>query len=278
VIPILLLLLGLIAFPLLFNFWMSLHEVGVYGIKGFVGLANFAENLRSPRFWHAFKINIIWTVFTVGLQLVVGTVVALILNERFVGRGISRSLVLIPYLTPPPIVALMWRWMLHPSHGIIIHTLVSLKILPHSISLLGSFSFALPTMIFIAVWEYFPFVAITVLARLQTIPPELPEAAKVDGASPWQTFWHVTLPQLKSVYFILILLRGIWMFNKFDLPYLLTGGGPVQATETLPILAYLNSFIGMEFGLGLAVNTLIFMILGFSAIVYFKVYKVEEEL
>lgn len=279
ILPTLFLLLLVIGFPLAYNLSLSFHEKGLLEREAtFIGLGNFRKLIHSTEFWHALVIDIIWTVSTVGLQVILGTCAALTLHCSFKGRGFSRSIILIPYLTPPVIVALMWQWLLNDNYGLVNYLLKSTGIIQNPPIWLGSMALALPTIIFIAVWEYFPFVTISILARLQTIPPELPEAATVDGATAWQVFRYVTLPQLRSVYFIIILLRGLWMFNKFDLVWLLTGGGPVRATETLPILSYITTFNSFKVGLGAAVNAIIFLILGITAIIYFKVYKVEEKM
>jgi len=277
--PIVLLLLVFVAYPVFHNFWVSFHEMGLFGQEAkFVGLRNFIELSSDSRFLHALTIDVIWTIATVGLQLIVGTVAALVLHRHFFGRGLARSLVLIPYLTPPVIVAVMWRWMLHGSLGIVKHVLRSLNIISVPIAFLGTPTLALVSLILIGVWQWSPFVTISVLARLQTIPPELPEAARIDGANPWQALLHVTLPQLRSVFFVIILLRGVWMFNKFDLPWALTGGGPARSTEILPVLAYLKTFSQGQVGMGTAINVICFVLLGLLALVYFYVYDVEEEM
>ena len=278
ILPVVLFLLFL-AYPILENFRLSFTDKGLLSLTySYIGIENFKELVLDSDFWQSFLITFIWMVATVSLQLVLGTAVALVLHRRFFGRGFVRSITLVPYLTPPVIVALLWSWLLNEPYGLINHLLIWIGIINEPIIWLGSFTLTFPVLIFVGVWEYFPFVTITVLARLQTIPPELPEAATVDGATAWQVFRYVTLPQLKSVYFIIIVLRGVWMFNKFDLPYLLTGGGPGRSTLTLPILAYRATFVRFDMGMGAAINIFIFITLAIGALIYFRIYKLEEQI
>jgi multiple sugar transport system permease protein len=278
ILPVIVVLGFVIAWPVGYNFWLSLNEKDALSpISTFVGLANFAELMAEPEFWQALAVGIVWTVSTVSLQLLVGVGIALVLNQDFWGRGTVRALVFVPYVIPPVVVALVWKWMLNDINGVINYLLLSSGILKSPFSWLGSMDKAIWVVVFIGFWEYFPFVVISVLARLQTIPPELYDAAKVDGASVWRQFRHVTLPQLRIVLFVVIILRAIWMFNKFDLLWLLTGGGPGTSTQTLPLYAYRMTFSIFRVGSGAAVLVMMFVFLSIMAFIYFSVYRLEEE-
>lgn len=278
VLPIVVLMVGFIGYPLIYNFWLAFTNKGLLSRSvDFIGLKNFFALASEPEFWLSLKNEVIWAVGTVSLQLLLGIGTALLLNMEFRGRSFARALILVPYVVSPVVVALIWKWMLNDVNGIINYSLISMGIIDSPITWLGDQSLAMPTIIFIGVWEWFPFVTICVLSRLQTIPQELYEAARVDGSTRWQSFIHITLPQLSSVLFITILLRAIWMFNKFDIIWLLTGGGPVGATQTLPILSYLQVFNSFKVGLGAATNTFLFFFLTGVALFYFKIYKVSEE-
>lgn len=278
VLPIVVLMAGFIAYPFAYNFWLAFNSKHLLSPSmNFIGLRNFSVLVGKSEFWLSLKNQIIWASATVSLQLVLGIGTALLLNMEFRGRSLARALILIPYVTSPVVVALIWKWMLNDVNGIINYFLMATGIVRSPIVWLGLERWAMPTIIFIAAWEWFPFVTICVLSRLQTIPQEIYEAARVDGSSSWQSFLHITLPQLSSVLFIIILLRGIWMFNKFDIIWLLTGGGPVRATQTLPLLSYFQIFSSFKLGLGAATNTFMFLFMTGVAIIYFKFYKVSEE-
>lgn len=239
----------------------------------FIGLGNFVTLAQQPRFWNAAWNNIVYTVACVLFQTVIGIGVALVLHNNFRGRNLVRGATVVPYIIPSVVVALTWRWMLQPQLGIVnaIFRAVGLPSIEWF-----SVGWAMPTVILVSVWAWMPFVALVFLAALQTVPDELYESAMIDGASAWQRFISITLPVLKPVVAIIILLRGIWMFNKFDQIWLLTGGGPLQMTENLPILAYVKTFQLNQVGEGTAVATLSLVIMLAGALVYFKMFRLEE--
>jgi len=246
----------------------------------FVGLNNYLEILRDSDFFSSLLNSIIFAGSTVVLQIVLGVVVALVLNQSFKGAAIGRGLVLFPYLIPTIVAALVWRWMFNDLYGIFTYGALSLGIIDKPISLLASTRYAMLLVILIDTWKMFPFVVICVLGRLQTISPTLYEAAEIDGAGVLAKFWHITLTQLKSVILMIIILRTIWNFNNFDLIYLLTGGGPLAKTQTLPIFAYSKVFDEKQIGLGGVVAILMILILIGLVTLYTKLFRfrIEEEI
>lgn len=276
IIPALILLGILIIYPLINAIYLSFHSKLIYEAKGeFVGFLNYIKTLQSSSFWHSLKISFIWTTTTVTIQIIIGVIASLFLNEEFKGRTLARALVILPFFIPTIAASLTMRWLFNASYGIINGLLLSFHIIDTPISWLGGPRLALITIIGIGIWRFFPFVVINVLARLQTIPPQLYEAARVDGANIFQQFFYITLPQLKEVILIVFLLRWIFMFKKFDIVYLLTGGGPGAATEVLPILAYRRAFEAMQLGKGATLSMLIFMITFIFIMLYMNVTKVE---
>lgn len=234
----------------------------------FVGLQNYIEIFKTPRFWRDLWITVIYAGSSVLLQVIFGIIIALILNQRFFGREFLRGVTVVPYIIPSIVVAIGWQWMLDPTWGIIN------KFLSH-IGLekvqFFSLNLAIWTASLISVWTWTPFVALVFLAGLQTVPEELYESATLDGANKWQQFWKITLPVLKPVITTIVLLRGIWMFNKFDLLWILTGGGPLGRTETLPILAYLYTFNLYEIGKGATVAVVSLLIMAAAMTIYLKI-------
>jgi len=246
-------------------------------IWSFVGLENYEYLLKSKAFWRALWNGCIYAGGTVSIQLVFGLIVALLLNRSFVGRNLARGFVLFPYMLPSVVAVITWRWMLNDVSGVINYLLVDvLHIRSTGITYSGAAWSAMLIVILIGVWRMFPFVSLCCLARLQAIPLELYEAAKVDGASAWKRFWHITLPQLRGIIFIVVLLRAVWMFNEFDTIWLLTQGGPYHSTETTAIFAYITAFQKWNIGRGAAIAVISFLFLIGAFVFYSRVYRLEE--
>jgi multiple sugar transport system permease protein len=260
----------------MYSLWLSLQTRHLFDREGtWVGLGNFVVLAQSSEFWVAFWNGTVFAVATVVLQLLAGVATALLLQNVFRGRALVRGVILFPFVVPTIVAVLVWKWMLNDLYGVLNAWLLRLGVVDHPILWLASPRLAMATVIAINVWLFFPFITIHVLARLQVIPVEVYEAARVDGAGPWQRFWYVTLPQLRSTILLVVLIRGIWMFNKFDSIWLLTEGGPLDATQTLPLLAYLKAFGQYQLGAGAAVATCIFLILAFSTLWYGRLMRGE---
>ena len=239
------------------------------------GLANYARVLASPAFWHALWVGFLFAGITIVLQVVLGIGLALLLNRPFRGRALVRGVTVLPYLLPTVVVAVAFQWMLDGSFGLFTHWAIQLGL--GRPAWFETPSTALGIVILVSVWTWTPFVTISFLAALQTVPRSLYEAAHVDGASAWHRFWHVTIPVLRPVLTVVVLLRSIWMFNKFDIVWLMTKGGPLSATEHLPILAYRRAFLQYDLGGGAAVATISFLILSVLIFAYFRVFPLDEE-
>jgi multiple sugar transport system permease protein len=247
--PTLLAFLAVIVYPLVSAIYLSLFSIYTPTLQGrFVGLANYRQLLVTPEFWLSLRNNIVWTVCTLVLQIVLGVLMALMLHQSMMFRALARSLVLFPYFVSTVVAVLVWRWLFNDLYGILNHLLVWLRLVRMPIDWLGQMPNAMISVILVGAWKYFPFVVIAVLARLQTIPEPLYEAAKIDGAGPLARFFDVTLPQLREVLIVVVLLRTIWDFKEFDLIYLLTGGGPIISTQTIPLLVYKEAFGLNEMG------------------------------
>lgn len=269
----------LIIYPLINAIFLSFYSQLIYELKGnFIGLANYITRLQDKEFWDSLLLSIIWTVTSVSAQILLGVSIALLLNKNYKGRNFVRASVLLPFFIPTISITLMWRWLLNENYGIFNHILMLLNIIDKPISWLGDTRFALSTLIFIGIWRFTPFVVINILARLQTIPPELYEVAEIDGANQWQLFRYITLPEIKGVLLVVILLRGIFMFKKVDMFLILTGGGPGTSTQTLPVLVYKTAFGAMLLGKGAADAVLTFLItIGFILLYLMFIMKSQEQ-
>jgi multiple sugar transport system permease protein len=274
--PSLVLLGGLVVFPVLYNIWLSLFDKHAFmPVQAFVGLKHYRYFASDPEFWTSFYYGSVYAGVTMVLQLGVGVPAALLLNEGFRGRNLLRGVVLFPYMIPTIVAVILWKWLLNDSYGLVNHLLMSVG-LTRPVAWLGP-DYIMASLIVTSVWQFFPFVVVTYLARLQTIPPELYEAATVDGASAWRRFLHVTLPQTASVLFVIVLLRSIWMFTKFDTVWLMAGdGGVSRYIRTLPVYAYARSFTYLQAGMGAALAVIMFVMLLAATAVYFRMFRTDE--
>lgn len=275
--PSLLLLGGLVVFPVLYNVWLSLFDKHAFmPVQAFVGLGHYRYFATDPEFWTSFYYGSVYAGVTMVLQLGVGVPAALLLNEAFRGRNLLRGFVLFPYMIPTIVAVILWKWLLNDSYGLVNHLLQRAGLVRTPVAWLGP-DYIMTALIVTSVWQFFPFVVVTYLARLQTIAPELYEAATVDGASTWRRFLHVTLPQTASVLFVIVLLRSIWMFTKFDTVWLLAGeGGVSRYIRTLPVYAYSRSFTYLQAGMGAALAVIMFAMLLVATAVYFRLFRTEE--
>jgi multiple sugar transport system permease protein len=273
VLPALFLLCALTLYPVAYGIWISFfNKHSFFPEQNFIGLANYAAVFADEEFWRSLKLGLIYSLTTIALQLVLGVGAALLLNEAFTGRGLVRAVAIFPYVIPTVVAVIVWKWLLNSQFGLVNY------VLGVPISWMGR-DWIMVSLIIVSVWQFFPFVLLAVLARLQTIPQELYDAAKVDGANAFSRFWYVTLPQLASVLFVVVLLRSIWMFTKFDTPWLMIqGGGAETYIRTLPIYTYLRTFGYYEAGRGSAMAVLMFLMLVTAAAVYFRLWRREEHL
>jgi multiple sugar transport system permease protein len=268
--PSALLLLLLAVVPTITVFVTATQDVGMGDMSGpYVGFENFAWALTSEAFYTALWNTFIWVFGSVSIEMVLGLGLALLLNKTFAFRGVARAVILAPYLVPTVVAVLTWRYMFHDIVGIINAGLISIGVIDKPLLWLNSQSLAMTSVILVGVWKFFPFAVIALLGILQAIPQEQYEAARIDGASAFQQFWRITLPYVMPVFLLTALLRTIWTFHKFEIIYLMTGGGPLDATTTLPILVYLKAFSDFEFGRAAAVAILTFGILGVLLALYF---------
>lgn len=272
--PSILFFLGIIVFPVAFAAYLSFHFADTFHLElSFVGLNNYLKAFFGDQFFGQFFYQgLIYGVGSVVLQLGLGIGIALVLNEEFKGRSIVRGLSLLPYVIPFVIGILVFRWLLEPVYGFVNYLIVSIGGKP--VAWLGK-EYIMLTLIIISVWIFTPFVTVSVLARLQTIDQSLYDSAKVDGAGKLMRFRHVTLPALREVIFVVVILRTLWMFTKFDVPYLLAAtGGAGKYIENLPVYAFETTFGTLNAGYGSAICMILILILAIVVTVSQKIYEV----
>lgn len=237
----------------------------------FVGLDNYLFVLEDPLFWESFWQAIVWTGWSTVLQAVIGVGLAMLLHQPLKGMNAFRGLLLFPYIVPTVVIALNWRWLFNSEIGIVNHLMMSAGIIEERIAWLSTPTMAMTSAILLNVWKYTPFVVIVVLARLQTIPTELYDAAKVDGAGALRRFRDITLPQLAEVLAVVIVFRTIWTFNKFEEIYLLTRGGPGTSTYNLALYAFDQSIANLRMGVGAAAGVIMLLLLLAGSMLYIRV-------
>lgn len=277
--PGLLLILALTLYPVAYSVWLSLLEKhSFFPEQRFVGLDNYRYLWGDAEFWTSLWLGVVYSVWTIALQIGLGVGAALVLHESFRGRSLARGIVLFPYMVPTVLAVILWKWLLNDTYGLLNYALAALGIVRDPISWLGADHIML-SLVTVSVWQFFPFVLLAILARLQTIPPELYEAAKVDGAGAVRRFAHVTLPQIRGILFVVILLRSIWMFTKFDTVWLMgEGAGAGRFIRTLPVYAYMRTLTYYQAGLGAALAVIMFGILMVATAVYFQLFRKEVEI
>lgn len=241
--PALAIVIAVVFVPILNAVSLSLQNYDLRRPKqiGFIGLQNYANLLKDKQFWGSLQRTGLWVLFGVGFQFVFGFALALLLNQKFFGRGLARSVSLIPWVTPGVLIALMWRWLLDGNYGVLNDLLQRLNLIDSNIAFLANRSMALPSVILTIVWQGIPFFALMLLAGLQGISHELYEAAEIDGARGSQKLFYITIPSLKNTIFVTLMLRVIWVANSVDVIFNMTEGGPAYATQTLSIYIYLKA-------------------------------------
>jgi len=257
-VPAFAVLLVMVGYPAVFGFWYSLNNKMLGMPKfDFVGLKNYLSIINDPDMLMAYVRSFTFSISSVAVKLPLGIGVALLLNQSYRGRGLTRGVVLLPWALPLIVGVLIWTWMYNDLFGVINFLLLKAHIIREPLYFLGTKALAMPSIIVVNIWRGFPFFAVNILAGLQSIPDELYEAGRVDGANRWQLFTNITLPGLRTVILVTTLLSFIWTTNDFTTVYALTGGGPGTATMTFPVLTWKTAFIGFELGKAAAIPILL---------------------
>jgi multiple sugar transport system permease protein len=269
--PAVILLIGIILFPLARGIYLGLTDANSLTLEeSFIGLGNYRRIALDPLYWTSLTTTILWTAGTVCVGFPIALLTACLLNEDVKARPLFRALLLVPWVTPTVVASVIWMWMYSFEFGMVNYILKSLGIITKYVSFLASADMALPAVLVAAVWKGIPFQSVVLLAGLQGIPQEMYDAAKVDGASMLQRFRHVTIPQLRSIIVIVVILQAVWAFNGFDMLYVLTRGGPGWATYVMSIYVYLSSFQYWEIGYGAALATTMLIMMLIAAVVFIR--------
>jgi ABC-type sugar transport system permease subunit len=254
--PLFVLVVGLIVYPFYRAIWLSFTDKMVGYPERFVGLRNYLYLVHDDDFHTVVRNSFVFTVGSVALKLLTGLAMALVLNVTWRWRNFFRGLFLLPWITSTVIIALTWRWMFDafPGRGFFNSVLIDVGLLSHPIAFMATPDGAMMAVIVANWWRGFPFFGVCYLAAMQSIPAQLYEVASVDGAGTWRRFWHITLPGLKHIMLVTILLSFIWTINDFNIVYVMTRGGPGTATQVFATYSYEVAFNQLRWGRGVTIS------------------------
>lgn len=264
VLPALVVMLIVIGYPIYYTIDLSFFKTPAslqLKDKVFVGFENYTTILTANSFWKVTWQTIIWTFFSTLFAFLLGLGAALSLHREFVGRGVLRALLLIPWVVSAVAASYVWKWLYHSDFGAIGALMVQLGVTDQPINFVDNTTTALPSLIVVNIWKEFSFAMIMLMAGLQTVPEQLLRAAKVDGANAWQRFWHVTFPHLAGVSTVTALLLMVQNFNSFIIPFVMTGGGPAGSSDIWITQIYQLAFGRQRWGAAAAYSVLLFIIM-----------------
>jgi multiple sugar transport system permease protein len=273
--PAALILLAVYAFPIAYSFFLSVRQVNLIqsaDIHPFIGLANYLAALSDRSLIGSIGVTAVFAAGTVALSLLIGMATALLLNDETIrGRGLCRSLLLIPWAVSPVANGLMWTWIYQGRYGVLNAILLRLGVIAEYVNYFVNTNTAMAALIFAEVWKAMPFVALILLAALQGVRRDLYEAAHIDGAGRWARFMHVTIPSVRNVLLVILVLETMWELQSFAIIYVLTGGGPGVSTTTSNLYIYLVGFKQLQFGYSAALAHLLTLVTFVFTLVYIRV-------
>ena len=278
IIPVVIFMIIVYGYPLLLTFKYSFQEVSLIGSENtFVGFRNYIRVLTDEKFYNTLILTFKWAVLTIVIKIVIGFIMALLLNAELYFKKALRFLILIPWAIPQVVVAILWTWILDGQYGYLNYYLQKFGFVEEAIRWLSDPNLALISTSIVDAWIGIPLITMIFLSGLSSIPDSLYEAAKVDGANLFQRFRYITLKAMKKVFLIALTLTTIWTFNSFNVIYVLTGGGPMDATETMMIKIYHEAFGKYNLGMSSTLSIIVFIILTILSILYWKQINRDEE-
>lgn len=275
--PALLVVFSLIIYPLAYAIFISTQRTNLISEWEFVGVRYYAELLTDAEFLNSLRISLVFAFFVVVGNFVVGLLLAVILNQKIKFATVFKIILMLPWLLPEVVVALIWKWLFNPTYGLINYILNSIGIIDSDVSWFDSSTSALAGVIFVATWKGYPIVMIMMLAGMKNIPQERYEAAAVDGASRLQQFRHITLPGLRPIFLVTLILETAWWFKHFTIIWLMTSGGPAGATKVVSIDIYQQAFANFNFGLAAAESVIILSILLAASYIYSRAIRDDND-
>jgi multiple sugar transport system permease protein len=267
--PALIALVALVVYPLLYGFYISFFKTNLGNRWDFVWLKNYLDIFSDKTFVTQVWITLKFTAIVVVAHFIIGTFLAVVLNQKRKGITFFRTILVLPWLFPEVVVALIFKWIMNPLYGLLNNALLELGLITENISWLGSTKFAFVSVVAVAIWKGYPLVMVNVLAALQSVSEDIYEAAKVDGANKIQTFFKIVLPSIKPVLTTTLILDTVWWFKHYTIVWLLTNGGPGSDTSIISIEIYKQSFNYFSFGKAAAMSVVVF----FICLIISKLYR-----
>lgn len=275
--PVVIFMFLIYGYPLFLTLKYSFFDASLIGENyTFVGFKNYIGILKDKEFYNTFILTVKWTILTVGFKVGIGFFIAMILNGKIYMRKIYRFLILIPWAIPQVVVSIIWSWILDGRYGYLNYYLQKIGLIHKPLSWLTEPNLAFLSTSFVDAWVGIPLVTMMFLSGLSGIPDSLYEAAKVDGANSLKRFLNVTIPSMKKVIIIAFTLTTIWSFNSFNIIFVLTGGGPIGATETLMLKIYREAFGKYDLGVSATLSIIVFIILTIMSLIYWKQLEKED--
>jgi len=269
--PAVLTLAIVVLYPVITGIDISFRRVEIYSPsapRGPLTLANYVRLFEAPAFWQAVRVSIAYVIISISFALLIGFGTALLLNQRFRGRTLARTLAVLPWAVPPVVAVNIWWWILDPSYGLLNWILLKVGVIAQPVNWIAQTGPALASVSLVTIWKGYPFFTVMLLAGLQAIPQDLYDAVAVDGAGRVGTFRHITLPALRGVLSLATLLSVLWVFREFTIIWVLTGGGPIRATETLAIMTYREAFANFRMGFAAAIG-MVTLVISIVASIFF---------
>src|SRR5699024_10328893 len=260
-------------YPILRVVWMSLHSISItepWSGEPFVGLKNYIEMLTDGRFWHSLKFTVLFSIITGIFELAIGLLLAVLASKKFKFRGLIIAAIIIPWVLPTVTNALTWKRMFNFDYSLYNGILMQLNLIQDPINWFGNSTLAVIAIYIVSIWKTASFMALLLLPGLQTISKEIYEAAMIDGASTVQSFFRITLPMIRNVILVALVLRTLQSMQAYDLMVGLTNGGPGNATESLPLYIHNTAFVDMNMGYGSALGVVLFIVIAIITIIYAK--------
>jgi multiple sugar transport system permease protein len=278
-VPAALCMLATVVVPIGLAIKMSLYNDILYKPQDyqFIGLGNYVRLVQDPVFWLTLWNSVVWVFGSVILQFLAGFAAALLLHQAFRGRALVRTLSLLPWIIPGVVVGLIWEWLYQPNYGVINDLLLKAGLMQERVAWLSSPDLAMGAVVFTNVWRGIPFFSIMLLAGLQAIPDELYEAAQVDGAGVTSRFWHITVPLLRPIIVVATATRIIWTFNYADLIFVMTGGGPANATQITSTYTLMQAYANLDFGYAGALSVVLLLVMLAFTAAYLRISRGVEE-
>lgn len=269
-------MLVLIVYPLLYGVYISFFDTNLVNRWDMIGLLNYKDILTDTEFYQTIILTLKFSVLVVGGHFLIGFILAHALNKKIRGIAVFRGILMLPWLFPEAVIALIFKWIFNPLYGLLNHTLMNFNLIEEPLSWLGTKEYAFTMLVFVCIWKGYPMVMTMILAGLQNIPVSHYEAARVDGSTRWQEFRYITLPSLKPVLTVTLVLDTVWWFKHYTMAWVLTNGGPGRETSLISIDIYKTAFEFFDFGKAAAMSVVVFVVcLGISKL-YRRLLKDDE--